>query len=116
MADEPARDIPEAQNPAIDEGVISLTVGDDPKKGVVILDFQTSVTCIGMLAQDAMNLAELLITHARRANMNQKTPLTLEMPASVRRDVDDRDDVELRDHPGTDGEVSGGLGGVGKPN
>ncbi len=48
-----------------DEGEIRFAVGSDPDKAVVLLDFGKSLRSVGMSPQQAIDVAQSLIKHAR---------------------------------------------------
>lgn len=58
-----------------DEGAIQFGVGE--KDGKVVLDFGTPVTWVGMTAQDAADLASVLMRHARSVGRKQGQTITM---------------------------------------
>lgn len=58
-----------------DEGELEFAVG--AKDGNVFLDFGTPVTWIGLPAQQAADLASLLLRHARLAARQSNHPITI---------------------------------------
>lgn len=60
-----------------DEGEIQFAVASDKEKQVVILDFGSKpISYVGMGPQDAIELAQLLIRHARSVS---REPLRIEL-------------------------------------
>ena len=57
-----------------DQGAVAFAVGSE--KGRVILRFPKKITWMGMTGDEAMELAQLLITHAKQAGL--KKPATIE--------------------------------------
>lgn len=68
---------PEGKLNAHDEGGIQFAVG--VKDGKVCLDFGTPVAWLGMNPGDALQLAESLIQHARKAARGTGSILTLNL-------------------------------------
>lgn len=58
-----------------DEGAIQFAVCE--KDGKVVLDFGTPVKWIGMTAQDAADLASVLMRHARSVGRKQGQTITI---------------------------------------
>jgi hypothetical protein len=48
-----------------DEGAIAFKISPDPEGKVVVLDFGKQVRCVGMRPEEAVQLAQMLIKHAR---------------------------------------------------
>lgn len=59
-----------------DDGDIALAIGSDPDKELVIIDFGKEVTWLAMPPQQAVEIAQMLIKHARTIS---KSPLTINL-------------------------------------
>lgn len=59
------REWPEGRLSGDDDGQAVYMIGSDPDKQVVVIDFGKPTKWIGMPPQDAVDLAQLLIKHAR---------------------------------------------------
>jgi hypothetical protein len=68
-------DFPEGQLNKSDEGAIQF--GITAKDGKVILDFGTPVAWVGMSAQQAADLASVLLTRAREAGRQKGEMVTI---------------------------------------
>lgn len=65
---------PEGRISGNDDGEIIFKIGSDPEKELVVLEFPKPVTWTAMPAQQAIDLAQLLIRHARAVS---KEPLRI---------------------------------------
>ena len=65
---------PEGKMTEQDEGAIHFAIGT--KEGKVVIQFASSVAWIGMPPEQAMEMAQLLIKHARSIS---NTPFTLQV-------------------------------------
>lgn len=93
-----------------DEGAAAFVIGTDPEKKIVIIDFGMSVRSVGLGAEEAMHLAELLIHGARQVATG---PLTINMPAdysAVSEPARDCDRAEPRRYRVVDGQTTDGQG------
>lgn len=68
------REYPEGRMGADDDGSVAFAVAADPVKGVVIINFNKPVAWLGMPPEQAMQLAQLLMNHAKKI---AKEPLVL---------------------------------------
>lgn len=60
----------------IDEGEIKFAIGSDPERELVMINFGKSIDFLGMKPQEAIEMAQLLIRHARGV---AKTPVTVQL-------------------------------------
>jgi hypothetical protein len=68
------RAYPEGRIGPHDEGELAFTVSTDTAHGTVVVGFNKPVSWLGMGPADAVRLAEMLISHARRVSTK---PLTV---------------------------------------
>ena len=59
------REWPEGRIEGTDDGQIVFKLSSDPETGVIKVDFGKPVTWVGMSPNDAVQVAQLLIKHAR---------------------------------------------------
>ena len=59
------REFPEGRLSGDDDGSITFKIGDDPEKNVVAIEFSKPVHWVAMPPQQAIELAQQLIRHAR---------------------------------------------------
>jgi hypothetical protein len=59
-----------------DDGELAYAVGNDPNKGIVFVDFGKQVNWLGLEPKDAINMAQLLIKHARAVS---KEPIAIQL-------------------------------------
>ena len=57
-----------------DEGTLIFKIGSDPEKGVVAIEYSHPITWVAMQPQQAIDLAQALIKHARSI---AKEPITI---------------------------------------
>lgn len=60
----------------IDQGEIKFAIGSDPERELVLLNFGTSIDFLGMKPQEAIEMAQLLIRHARAV---AKSPVVVQL-------------------------------------
>lgn len=58
---------PDGRLNAADEGALAVMIGSE--KGKVVIQFPSPTTWIGFTPDQAMDIAQLLITHARKAGV-----------------------------------------------
>lgn len=73
----PTGEFPQGKLGPDDSGELRLAIAN--AKGKVIVDFGASVRWLGLDPQDAANLAEGLLFHARQAGAELGTPLTFNL-------------------------------------
>lgn len=70
------REFPEGRICDDDDGSITFKIGADPDKNVVVLEFSKPTAWVGMQPQQAIELAQMLIKHARSI---AKEPMTIRL-------------------------------------
>lgn len=59
------REFPQGRISGDDDGSITFKIGADSDKGVVAIEYSKPVTWVAMPPQEAIELAQMLIKHAR---------------------------------------------------
>jgi hypothetical protein len=70
------REYPDGRISGDDEGAVTFKIGSDPNKGVVVIEYSTPTLWVGMQPQQAIELAQVLIKHARAIS---KEPLVVSL-------------------------------------
>lgn len=68
------REYPDGRISADDDGSLTFKIGADPDKDVVVIEYSKPTAWVGMHPQQAIELAQALIKHARSI---AKEPLTM---------------------------------------
>lgn len=70
------REYPDGRIAADDDGTLTFKIGSDADKGVVIIQYSMPTAWVGMRPQQAIELAQALIKHARAIATE---PLTMQL-------------------------------------
>ena len=70
------RQWPDGRISGDDEGAIAFQIGSDPEKQLVAIEYAKPVGFVAMSPQDAIQLAQLLIKHARAIS---REPLSIQL-------------------------------------
>ncbi len=68
------REYPDGRIAADDDGSLTFKIGADADKGVIVIEYSKPTAWVGMHPQQAIELAQALIKHARSI---AKEPLTM---------------------------------------
>ncbi len=68
------REYPSGRVSPDDDGALAFAIGSDPETGIVRIDFNKHVSWLGMEPQQAVELAQMLIKHARAVS---KEPISV---------------------------------------